>query len=50
MVGHHIMLQYQFLINMILEKEFVVIHFTMDLPMNLNEFFVEPNINNHRSK
>jgi hypothetical protein len=50
MVGHHIMLQYQFLINMILEKEFVVIHFTMDLPMNLKDFFVEPNINNHRSK
>jgi hypothetical protein len=50
MVGHHIMLQYQFLINMILEKEFVVIHFTMDLSMNLNDFFIEPNINNHRSK
>jgi hypothetical protein len=46
MVGHHIMLQYQSLINMLLEKEFAIIHFTMDLPMNLKEFVFEPNINN----
>jgi hypothetical protein len=39
MVGHHIMLQYQFFINMLLEKKFVVIHFTIDLPMNLKECF-----------
>ncbi len=53
MVGHHIMLQYQFLINMLLEKGFDVIHCTMDLPMNLKEFFLNQiliiNLH-HRSK